>query len=177
MPKPSVPDPAGNGQGRPSSSPSSGPSSSPTRRPSSRRTMRLWAALEEDLRTVLERDPSVTSLREAALHPSLPALWTYRLARRHYEHGHRCTARLLSNAARFLTGVEIHPGARIGRRLFIDHGSGVVIGETAVIGDDVTMYHQVTLGAVGWRYDVHRPPARPGIPASGTGCSSGRTRP
>lgn len=114
---------------------------------------RILRTLVEDVDTVLERDPSMVSWLEAALHPSLPAVWTYRIAHGLYLRGHRVAARLISNYARFATGIEIHPGARLGRRLFIDHGSGVVIGETAVIGDDVTLYHQVTLGAVGWWRD------------------------
>jgi serine O-acetyltransferase len=132
-----------------------------------RRTRRLWATIREDLDTVLQRDPSVTTLREAALHPTLAAVWTYRMARWGYERGHRSSAKVLSNIGRFLTGVEIHPGARIGRKLFIDHGCGVVIGETAVIGDDVTIFHQVTLGAVGWWHDNHRPPGQPRHPRIG----------
>ncbi len=115
------------------------------------------ALVREDLQTVLRRDPSIASLAEAALHPSLPAIWTYRIAHWCYRTRRRILARLLSNIARFLTGIEIHPGACIGRRFFVDHGSGVVIGETAVIGDDVTLYHGVTLGAVGWWRDNHRP--------------------
>jgi serine O-acetyltransferase len=112
----------------------------------------------EDLKTVLDRDPSMSSRSEAVLHPSLPALWAHRIAHRLYLRGLRILPRLIANIARFATGIEIHPGARLGRRLFIDHGSGVVIGETAEIGDDVTLYHQVTLGAVGWRVDNLRPP-------------------
>jgi serine O-acetyltransferase len=114
-------------------------------------------AIREDLETVVQRDVSVRSLPEAVLHPTVPAVWLYRIAALLYARDARVTARILSNIARFLTGVEIHPGARIGRRFFIDHGIGVVIGETAVIGDDVTLYHQVTLGALGWWKDDLRP--------------------
>jgi serine O-acetyltransferase len=120
----------------------------------------IWSivrAVREDVHTVQQRDPSTASLLEAALHPSLPAVWTYRAAHQLYLHGHRIIPRLMSNFARFMTGIEIHPGACLGRKLFIDHGSGVVIGETAVVGDDVTLYHQVTLGAVGWWRDNLRP--------------------
>lgn len=123
----------------------------------------LRAALE-DLDTVLSRDPSIRSRSEALLHPGLMAVWAYRIAHPVHRRGYRRTARLISNAARVLSGsIEIHPGARIGRRFFIDHGSGVVIGETATIGDDVTLFHQVTLGSVGWWHgtdgDARRHPA------------------
>ncbi|WP_206322542.1 serine O-acetyltransferase EpsC [Streptomyces sp. HNM0575] len=110
----------------------------------------------EDLRTVVDRDPSVRTRAEALLHPALPALWTHRVAHRLHRRGLRASARALSVAARAVTGVEIHPGAELGRRVFIDHGAAVVIGETARIGDDVTIYHQVTLGAVGWWHDNAR---------------------
>lgn len=110
----------------------------------------------EDLRTVLARDPSVRSRREALLHPALPAVWAHRVAHRLHHRGWRVAARLAMVLVRAVTGVEIHPGATLGRRVFIDHGAAVVIGETALVGDDVTMYHQVTLGAVGWWRDRHR---------------------
>jgi serine O-acetyltransferase len=115
--------------------------------------------VREDLDVVVGRDPAVSGRMEALLSPQLPALWLHRAAHRRYRRDHRVLARLLSTSGRLLSGgVDIHPGARIGRRLFIDHGAAVVIGETAVIGDDVTIYHQVTLGAVGWWRDVHRAP-------------------
>ncbi|TDV56053.1 serine O-acetyltransferase EpsC [Actinophytocola oryzae] len=111
-----------------------------------------------DLDMIRARDPSCASRTEALLHPALPAIWTYRVAHRLHRRGLRRTARFLSGLARVLCGgIEIHPGARIGRGFFIDHGTGVVIGETAVIGDDVTIFHQVTLGAVGWWHDRARP--------------------
>ncbi|WP_158890631.1 serine O-acetyltransferase EpsC [Amycolatopsis anabasis] len=113
--------------------------------------------LREDMETAFERDPSLNSRWEALLHPTLPSVWIHRVAHQLCLRGHRMSARALANFAKFLTGVDIHPGARIGRRFFIDHGNGVVVGETAVIGDDVTLYHQVTLGAVGWWRDNHRP--------------------
>jgi serine O-acetyltransferase len=113
--------------------------------------------MRQDVGVVVERDPSVSTGWEALLHPALPALWTHRMAAPLHRRGHRILAKLLSNAARTITGVEIHPGATMGRRVFIDHGAGVVIGETAVIGDDVTIFHQVTLGAVGWWTDNDRP--------------------
>ncbi|MFI7630889.1 serine O-acetyltransferase EpsC [Microbispora rosea] len=121
--------------------------------PGSKRPERLLRLLAEDLRTIVERDPSVRDRKEALLHPVLPALWLHRVAHRLHRRGRRVPARLLMLLARCVTGVEIHPGAALGRRVFVDHGAAVVIGETAVVGDDVTIYHQVTLGAVGWWRD------------------------
>ncbi|MGW6413299.1 serine O-acetyltransferase EpsC [Streptomyces vinaceus] len=117
----------------------------------------LLRILKEDLDVVVARDPSIRNRREALLHAALPALWVYRIAHRMHLHGLRIAARLVSRHARRATAVEIHPGAVLGRRVFIDHGAAVVIGETAVVGDDVTIYHQVTLGAVGWWNDCKRP--------------------
>ena len=98
------------------------------------------------------------SRAEALLHPALVAIWGHRIAHRLHGRGLRRTARLLSVLTRVLSGgIEIHPGARIGRGFFIDHGAGVVIGETVEIGDDVTLFHQVTLGSVGWWHDHKRP--------------------
>ncbi|WP_265523218.1 serine O-acetyltransferase EpsC [Oerskovia flava] len=104
--------------------------------------------LAEDLEAARLRDPAARSRLEVALaYPGLHAVWAYRLAHRMWrEPVLRLPARLLSQAARAFTGVEIHPGARIGRRLFIDHGMGVVVGETAVVGDDVVLFHTSTLG-------------------------------
>ncbi|MBG0813601.1 serine O-acetyltransferase EpsC [Planomonospora sp. ID82291] len=109
----------------------------------------------EDLRAACRRDPALYGPRavEAVLYPGLWAVWVHRLSHRLHRRGVPFAPRLVSQLARALTGVEIHPGARIGRRLFIDHGAGVVIGETAVIGDDVTLYHRVTLGGRGFRSD------------------------
>lgn len=105
------------------------------------------STMAEDIAAVLQRDPAARSALQVALvYSGLHALWMHRLAHRLWRGNARFSARLLSQVARFLTGIEIHPGASIGRRLFIDHGMGVVIGETAVIGDDVTIYHGVTLG-------------------------------
>lgn len=103
--------------------------------------------MREDIAAVRERDPAARSSLEIALsYPGLHAVWIHRLAHRLWKRHSRILARILSQLGRQLTGVEIHPGARIGRRLFIDHGMGVVIGETSTIGDDVTLYHGVTLG-------------------------------
>lgn len=110
---------------------------------------RAWRSVRADLDAALTRDPATTSRLEMALaSPGLHALWSHRVAHALWQRGgrSRLPARLISQVARAVTGVEIHPGATIGRRLFIDHGMGVVIGETAEVGDDVMMYHGVTLG-------------------------------
>ena len=101
----------------------------------------------EDIRTVFAKDPAARTVAEVIFfYPGLHALWLHRIAHFLWRHGLRFLARLLSHTSRFLTGIEIHPGASIGRRFFIDHGAGVVIGETAEIGDDVLMYQGVVLG-------------------------------
>ena len=107
-----------------------------------------WRArLREDVEAARRRDPAARSDREIVLaYPGLHAVWVHRLAHRLWTGGRPLAARLLSQWARSRTGIEIHPGAVIGRRFFIDHGMGVVIGETAEIGDDVMIYHGVTLG-------------------------------
>ncbi|GGK78491.1 serine O-acetyltransferase EpsC [Ornithinimicrobium pekingense] len=108
---------------------------------------RLAGGIREDLDAAVARDPATDSRLEMALaSPGLHAIWTHRVSHRMWTSGARLPARLLSQAARAVTGVEIHPGATIGRRFFIDHGMGVVIGETAEVGDDVMLYHGVTLG-------------------------------
>lgn len=107
----------------------------------------LFSKLSEDIDSVVERDPAARSKIEVFLcYPGVHAIILYRFA--HFLWGKKffTTARIISSFARFLTGVDIHPAARIGRRLFIDHATGLVIGETAEIGDDVTLYHGVTLG-------------------------------
>jgi serine O-acetyltransferase len=125
--------------------------------------------MREDLHVVVERDPSVRGVLEAALHPALTALWTHRIAHRLHRRGLRLTAKVLSRWARRVTSTEIHPGAVLGRRVFIDHGAAVVIGETCTVGDDVTIYHQVTLGAVGWWSDNERPEGARRHPVVGNG--------
>jgi len=106
-----------------------------------------WARLREDLAAAKLRDPAARGAWEiATLYPGLHAVWSYRVAHALWTRGLRFPARALSQLTRWLTGVEIHPGATIGRRFFIDHGMGVVIGETAEVGDDVMLYHGVTLG-------------------------------
>jgi serine O-acetyltransferase len=107
----------------------------------------MFKTLREDIRTVFDRDPAARSVLEILFcYPGLHALWWYRVAHFFWEHKLRFLGRLTSHATRFFTGIEIHPGAKIGRRFFIDHGMGVVIGETAEIGDDVLMYQGVVLG-------------------------------
>ncbi|MBQ2729737.1 MAG: serine O-acetyltransferase [Clostridia bacterium] len=104
----------------------------------------------EDIDAICERDPAVKSRAEAALlYSGFHAIMAYRLAHKLYEKEHYTPARFVSQSARFLTGIEIHPGATIGKGLFIDHGSGVVIGETTIIGDNCTLYQGVTLGGTG----------------------------
>ena len=103
--------------------------------------------IAEDLATALKRDPAARSKFEVALtYPGVHALWAHRFEHWLWKKNLRLAARFFSNHTRSRTGIEIHPGAQIGRRVFIDHGMGVVIGETAIVGDDVTIYHGVTLG-------------------------------
>lgn len=110
----------------------------------------MFKQLKEDIKTIMERDPAVKSYMEAILcYPGLHAVICHRVAHRLYKRRAFVLARLLSQISRFFTGIEIHPGAVIGRRLFIDHGAGIVIGETTEIGDDVTLYQGVTLGGTG----------------------------
>lgn len=108
--------------------------------------MILLDYLREDIQAVKSRDPAARSVAEVLTYAGLWAVWSHRLAHRMWQRGLKFPARLLSQITRSLTDIEIHPGATLGRRFFIDHGNGVVIGETAEIGDDVLMYHQVTLG-------------------------------
>ncbi len=104
----------------------------------------------EDIRVVLERDPAAKSIFEVLLcYPGLHAIFSHRIAHFLYRHKILLISRIISQISRFFTGIEIHPGAVIGRRFFIDHGMGVVIGETTIIGDDVTLYQGVTLGGTG----------------------------
>lgn len=110
----------------------------------------MFRSMKEDIRSIFERDPAAQSVLEVLLcYSGLHALWFHRCNHWLWKHHFRLLARWLSQVARWLTAIEIHPGAEIGRRLFIDHGMGVVIGETTVIGDDVTLYQGVTLGGTG----------------------------
>ena len=118
----------------------------------------MFNTVREDIRTVFNKDPAARSTLEVVFcYPGLHALWFHRVAHFLWRHKLRLLARLLSHVNRFLTGIEIHPGAKIGRRLFIDHGSGVVIGETAEIGDDVLMYQGVVLGGTTLRKGKRHP--------------------
>ncbi len=112
--------------------------------------MGTLSSVREDIAAVFDRDPAARSSVEVLLcYPGLHALWFHRLNHWLWRHNLRLLARFLSQVSRFITGIEIHPGATIGRRFFIDHGMGVVIGETAIVGDDVTLYQGVTLGGTG----------------------------
>ena len=105
--------------------------------------------IKEDIRIVRDRDPAIHSSMEVFLYPSFKVMLHYRLAHRLYEGGHYFWARYISQRGARKTGIEIHPGARIGRGFFIDHGNGVIIGETTIIGNNVTLYQGVTLGGTG----------------------------
>ena len=110
----------------------------------------MFKRIKKDIQVVFERDPAARSVFEVLLcYSGLHAIWMYRLAHYFYLRGWILLPRMISNFARFLTGIEIHPGATIGEGLFIDHGTGVVIGETTEIGDNVTLYQGVTLGGTG----------------------------
>ena len=110
----------------------------------------IFKGLLEDARSIRDRDPAArTTLEVVLLYQGFHALFYHRQAHWLYKHKHFFLARALSQFARHMTGIEIHPGAKIGKRLFIDHGMGIVIGETAEIGDDCTIYHGVTLGGTG----------------------------
>ncbi|ROP27137.1 serine O-acetyltransferase [Pseudokineococcus lusitanus] len=123
------------------------PSPVPPAHPAADADLTWRERLREDLDTAARRDPAARSRAELVLaYPGLHAVWVHRFSHRLWRRGGRLPARVVSHLARAATGVEIHPGATIGRRFFVDHGMGVVIGETAVVGDDVMMYHGVTLG-------------------------------
>lgn len=124
----------------------------------------MFDALREDIRSIFDRDPAArTSWEVLTCYPGLHAVVLHRLAHWLWTHHFYWFGRLMSHCARFLTGIEIHPGATIGRRFFIDHGMGVVIGETAVIGDDVTLYHGVTLGGTSWNKGKRHPTLENGV--------------
>lgn len=112
----------------------------------------------EDVQAVLDKDPAARGALEAVLFsPGMHALWMHRLNHRLWKADLKLLSRILAHFTRMLTGVEIHPGARIGRRVVIDHGMGIVIGETAEVGDDVLMYHGVTLGGTGFTREKRHP--------------------
>ena len=110
----------------------------------------MFPRMKEDIRCIFDQDPAARSTFEVVLtYSGLHAVWAHRIAHAFYKKNMLFLARLISQISRFFTGIEIHPGATIGRRLFIDHGMGIVIGETCEIGDDVTLYQGVTLGGTG----------------------------
>ncbi len=110
----------------------------------------MWGRIREDVEVVFEQDPAARTFFEVVLtYSGIHAIWAHRIAHFFFERGMFFVARVISQISRFFTGIEIHPGARIGRRFFIDHGMGVVIGETCEIGDNVTIFQGVTLGGTG----------------------------
>ena len=118
----------------------------------------MFKTLREDIRTVFDKDPAARSILEViSCYPGLHALWFHRLAHFLWWHKLKFLARLVSHISRFLTSIEIHPGAKIGRRFFIDHGMGIVIGETAEIGDDVLMYQGAVLGGTSLKKEKRHP--------------------
>lgn len=124
----------------------------------------MFKHLREEIDGIMARDPAARSRLEVALcYPGLHALVIHRIAHLCWERGWRLTGRFLSHIGRVATGIEIHPGATIGRRFFIDHGMGVVIGETAVIGDDVMLYHGVTLGGTSLNPGKRHPTLEDGV--------------
>lgn len=124
----------------------------------------MITSIREDIRTAYDRDPAVRSAWEVlTCYPGLHAIWMYRLANALWRRRFFWLGRFISHMARFFTGIEIHPGATIGRRFFIDHGMGIVIGETTEIGDDVTLYHGVTLGGTTWEKTKRHPTIKDGV--------------
>lgn len=120
--------------------------------------------LQEDIASIFERDPAARNYWEVlTCYPGLHALWLHKVAHWLWHHRLRWFGRATSHIGRILTGIEIHPGACIGRRVFIDHGMGVVIGETAEVGDDVTLYHGVTLGGTSWNKGKRHPTLGNGV--------------
>ncbi|MGV3582992.1 MAG: serine O-acetyltransferase [Methylophilus sp.] len=126
--------------------------------------MKIFSLLKEDLNCVFDRDPAARNRFEVMLtYPGLHAIAAHRISHDLWKHGFRFGARFLSYLTRMLTQIDIHPGATIGHRFFIDHGCGVVIGETAEIGNDVTLYHGVTLGGVSWNAGKRHPTLCDGV--------------
>ncbi len=118
----------------------------------------MFERVKEDIQSVFHRDPAArTTFEVLTNYPGLHAIWIHRLSHKLWANNWKWLARSLSSFSRWLTGIEIHPGAKLGRRFFIDHGMGVVIGETAEIGDDVTLYHGVTLGGTSWNAGKRHP--------------------
>ncbi len=127
-------------------------------------TLGLFGHITEDISCVFERDPAARSRLEVlTTYPGVHAILWHRLAHRLWRWRLRYTARIVAYVSRLLTNIDIHPGAQIGRRFFIDHGAGVVIGETAMIGNDVTLYHGVTLGGTTWNKGKRHPTLEDGV--------------
>lgn len=124
----------------------------------------MFERVREDIQSVFHRDPAARNAFEVlTCYPGLHAVWLHRLAHGLWTSGWKWLARMVSNFGRWMTGIEIHPGAKIGRRFFIDHGLGIVIGETAEIGDDVTIYQGVTLGGTSWNKGKRHPTLADGV--------------
>ncbi|MCK9801487.1 serine O-acetyltransferase [Pseudomonas chlororaphis] len=124
----------------------------------------MFERLREDIQSVFHRDPAARNAFEVlTCYPGMHAIWIHRLSGALWGMGWKWLARLVSNFGRWLTGIEIHPGAKVGRRFFIDHGMGIVIGETAEIGDDVTLYQGVTLGGTSWNKGKRHPTLENGV--------------
>ena len=122
--------------------------------------------IKEEIQVIQERDPAIKSPIEVILYPAFRVMLSYRRAHRLYQKGHFFRARLISQRAARKTGIEIHPGAQIGKGFFIDHGSGVIIGETTIIGDNVTLYQGVTLGGTGKETGKRHPTLRDNVMVS-----------
>ena len=124
----------------------------------------MFERLREDIQSVFHRDPAARNAFEVlTCYPGMHAIWLHRAAHCLWKKDWKWLARLVSNFGRWMTGIEIHPGAKVGRRFFIDHGMGIVIGETAEIGDDVTLYQGVTLGGTGWNKGKRHPTLENGV--------------
>ncbi|HEX8596087.1 MAG TPA: serine O-acetyltransferase [Pseudomonas sp.] len=124
----------------------------------------MFERLREDIQSVFHRDPAARNAFEVlTCYPGMHAIWLHRLAHILWRQGLKWPARVVSNFGRWMTGIEIHPGAKVGRRFFIDHGMGIVIGETAEIGNDVTLYQGVTLGGTSWNAGKRHPTLEDGV--------------
>ncbi|MCM2332163.1 MAG: serine O-acetyltransferase [Pseudomonas sagittaria] len=124
----------------------------------------MFERMREDIQSVFHRDPAARNTLEVLIcYPGLHAVWLHRVAHWLWSADWKLLARVVSHLSRWLTGIEIHPGAKIGRRFFIDHGMGIVIGETAEIGNDVTLYHGVTLGGTSWNKGKRHPTLEDGV--------------
>jgi serine O-acetyltransferase len=132
--------------------------------PAPKRDRSIWTLLCEDVECVADRDPAARNTFDVlTCYPGIHAIIAHRIANAMWRRGARWLARFISYLARMVTNIDIHPGATIGRRFFIDHGAGVVIGETAEVGDDVTLYHGVTLGGTSWNKGKRHPTLEDGV--------------